>query len=317
MDFRLYDNALGRFFGIDALSEQNHYLSTYQFGDGNPVVFSDPTGLDSQTDMFGRDRFDRWGMFIPWADRGPMTSSIDAGNSSGGSGGGTTIGSFEALQHFGILLASNPNNRNIQFRGNSDGTFTVTWTETIIRGTGQFYTNELGTTHEEMEFQYIDHTTAASGNGGGASLGMPDWMKTANTGIGAFGVGNGLKDQLFDYAVRTNYRSARTYSEFNNLRQTQKNWRYNHTLGKTGANYLKYSKGLGVVGAGLSTTYSIMNATSYYKNGGQNWEVGAKATLDIIMTGVGFLGPVGFGISATYFILDAATDGFGGFGSTD
>jgi hypothetical protein len=29
MDFRLYDNALGRFFGIDALSEQNHYLSTY------------------------------------------------------------------------------------------------------------------------------------------------------------------------------------------------------------------------------------------------------------------------------------------------
>jgi hypothetical protein len=34
------------------------------------------------------------------------------------------------------------------------------------------------------------------------------------------------------------------------------------------------------------------------------------------MTGVSFLGPVGLGISATYFVVDAATRGFGGFGST-
>jgi hypothetical protein len=26
------------------------------------------------------------------------------------------------------------------------------------------------------------------------------------------------------------------------------------------------------------------------------------------------LGPIGFGISATYFLVDAATDGFGGYG---
>jgi len=32
------------------------------------------------------------------------------------------------------------------------------------------------------------------------------------------------------------------------------------------------------------------------------------------MTGVGFLGPIGFGISVTYFVLDTATDGFGGYG---
>lgn len=35
------------------------------------------------------------------------------------------------------------------------------------------------------------------------------------------------------------------------------------------------------------------------------------------MTVVRFLGPVGFGISATYFLLDTATDGFGGFGKIE
>ena len=41
--------------------------------------------------------------------------------------------------------------------------------------------------------------------------------------------------------------------------------------------------------------------------------VGAEATLDVIKTGVAFLGPVGLGISATYFIIDIA-GGLGDFG---
>lgn len=147
--------------------------------------------------------------------------------------------------------------------------------------------------------------------GGGS---MPGWAADANTGIGAFNVANGLKSELIDYAVRSNYKSARTSSEFNNLRTSQQAWRTTNTLGKTGARYLKYVKGFGYVGAGLTTTYSAANAGMYYYNGGTDWQVGTKATLDVIMTGVGFLGPIGFGISATYFILDATTGGFGGFG---
>ena len=58
-------------------------------------------------------------------------------------------------------------------------------------------------------------------------------------------------------------------------------------------------------------------AGAYYMNGGKDSSVGIKAGLDIVMTGVGFLGPIGFGISATYFILDAATDGFGGYGKVE
>ena len=46
MDFRQYDNAIGRFNCIDLLAERNAYQSTYQFGNNNPIFFSDPSGLD-------------------------------------------------------------------------------------------------------------------------------------------------------------------------------------------------------------------------------------------------------------------------------
>ncbi len=45
MDYRQYDNALGRFNSIDALSELTHSLTPYRFAYNNPNIFSDPTGL--------------------------------------------------------------------------------------------------------------------------------------------------------------------------------------------------------------------------------------------------------------------------------
>ena len=45
MDFRQYDNALGRFNSIDVLAEFSGDVSPYNFSFSNPVVFSDPTGL--------------------------------------------------------------------------------------------------------------------------------------------------------------------------------------------------------------------------------------------------------------------------------
>ena len=45
MDFRQYDNALGRFNCIDALAEASTMINPYQFSNNNPMFFSDPTGL--------------------------------------------------------------------------------------------------------------------------------------------------------------------------------------------------------------------------------------------------------------------------------
>jgi len=84
--------------------------------------------------------------------------------------------------------------------------------------------------------------------------------------------------------------------------------------GKVGARYLKYAKGLGYIGAGLSTTYTVATSGIYYYNGGTDWQVGAKGTLDVIMTGAALFWPIGTAISGTYFILDISTGGFGGFG---
>lgn len=46
MNWRQYDMAIGRFVCVDKLSEANYSQSPYHFADGNPVVVSDPSGLD-------------------------------------------------------------------------------------------------------------------------------------------------------------------------------------------------------------------------------------------------------------------------------
>ncbi len=45
MDFRQYDNALGRFHNMDRLTELAPGITPYRFGFNNPNYWSDPTGL--------------------------------------------------------------------------------------------------------------------------------------------------------------------------------------------------------------------------------------------------------------------------------
>jgi hypothetical protein len=76
---------------------------------------------------------------------------------------------------------------------------------------------------------------------------------------------------------------------------------------------VKGIKALGYATYGVSSAISVGLAGNYYANGGTDASVGIKASIDVIMGGVGFLGPVGFGVSATYFLLDAG-GAFGGYG---
>ncbi|MDA6072599.1 hypothetical protein NJT12_23540 [Flavobacterium sp. AC] len=47
MDFRMYDNTLGRFYGIDALAETTPSMTPNHFGYNNPIYWADPSGLIS------------------------------------------------------------------------------------------------------------------------------------------------------------------------------------------------------------------------------------------------------------------------------
>jgi hypothetical protein len=130
-------------------------------------------------------------------------------------------------------------------------------------------------------------------------------------------VGLGAQENLLDYAVRSSFKSSKTWGQFNDLKPKQQAWREMAILGKEGKAIAKGLKVLGTVSFVTTSVISIGRAANYYNNGGSGSAVGIKATLDIAMGIVGFLGPVGFLISTTYFILDVATDGFGGYGDRD
>ena len=92
------------------------------------------------------------------------------------------------------------------------------------------------------------------------------------------------------------------------LTQTQ----YVNALTREGVGMMKVTRGLGIAGAAASTFINGYQTYDYYFNqGGKGWQVAAKSTGDLVMTVVGFCGPVGFCISVGYFVIDIATDGFG------
>ena len=68
---------------------------------------------------------------------------------------------------------------------------------------------------------------------------------------------------------------------------------YLQTLGEEGTKYWKISRNLGIGLAALSAGVEGANYISYLKQYGYDWNVTAKVGLDLIMTGVGFLGLIG------------------------
>ena len=146
---------------------------------------------------------------------------------------------------------------------------------------------------------------------------LKSFLDDLSKGINAAATANGLKTELLEFAVRTDYKTGRTWKAFNELTENQQIWRTTRTLGKSGAKYLNFAKNLGVAAAVMTSAYSVGKMVGYYQSGGTDSTVLEKTALDVVMTGVAFFGPIGFGVSAAYFILEASTDGFGGFGSTD
>jgi hypothetical protein len=55
MDYRQYDNTIGRFNSIDVLAEFFNNTTPYNFTLNNPVIFNDPTGLCPECPKDGKD----------------------------------------------------------------------------------------------------------------------------------------------------------------------------------------------------------------------------------------------------------------------
>ena len=138
------------------------------------------------------------------------------------------------------------------------------------------------------------------------------------TALSVFGLVNYAKTEIIDYAVRSSFKSAQTVKEFGNLRATQKAWRYANVLGKTGSKYLKYAKGVGVVGAAVGTAYSGYSAYDDYSSSREvnPWDVAdfgvgvvglgstGLVTLGLISNPVGWGIGVGVGIYFGYRLVD-------------
>jgi RHS repeat-associated protein len=139
MDFRDYDPAIARWTGIDPVT--HHNMSPYMAFDGNPVYWADPSGADSTDgntlDIFGRDRFDSSGMYIPFGERGVGSFDEYLSQDGGGDGGGNSEieAIFENALTGGIF---------IKFGG-----FLGLWTKSVqyVNGVlmkdGQLYTGKI------------------------------------------------------------------------------------------------------------------------------------------------------------------------------
>ena len=119
-------------------------------------------------------------------------------------------------------------------------------------------------------------------------------------GLNCFAMSNGVKTNLFEAAVRYNYSDFRRWHQFAFSNKVNRSLRYNEILGGAAAV--------------SSAVLDITNYCRYTTNNGFDWAVTTKFGMDMIMTVAGFLGPVGLAVSTAYFVLDVATDSFGGFG---
>lgn len=321
MNGRMYDPVLARFLSPDKLlqnSSNTQNYNGYSYVLNNPLKYTDPSGwaYEGYTVPFARpysptptthQPYDEWNPIrggytlngVPISNERAMTLLRPQADKSG-SKYDVTSDSQVSFDYYrdskghiygnkqGALRAVLKNNgwdeksavfKQIATMGNNSSTSLV-------------WRNESGYHSIEISFSSStfnakgNHGEIAQGSGGGNSSDV--FWNNVNTGIGAFDVGQGAKGELIRYAAKSS----------------------------PAINDLKYVKGMKVLGGvtfGVSSAISVGLAGNYYVNGGTNSSVGIKASLDIIMGGVGFLGPIGFGVSATYFLLDAG-GAFGGYG---
>ena len=118
---------------------------------------------------------------------------------------------------------------------------------------------------------------------GRANNGGNDWAQKTQTGLGAFDLAHGAKEELINYAAKSS----------------------------PAINEMQYVKAVKVASKGLFGAQALISTYQTYDafrtNNANAWSVAGKAGLDITIGAIStFGGPVGWGVGAVYFIGDAA-----------
>ena len=175
------------------------------------------------------------------------------------------------------------------------------------------WNNDIGNTYSTALIDYVGGNANEYYSMSNQPLRMYGWddgvIGKANIMAQIVGVPMGTINEGMEMAAKS-YHNVSLLKVNSGLSKTQKV----AALTKAGYVLSRMTKGLGIFGAGVSSGITIYQMIDYKAKGGSDNSVYVKGSLDLITTGVSFLGPVGFGIGITYFILDIGTDGFGGWG---
>lgn len=327
---RQYDPQIGRWHSADPMLEKMSSVSPYSYCYGNPVAFTDPSGMipmaphealpgfgqSGGNGMGGGSTFGP-GMIGSIEDNGGINGLFgipegpdlpDINSDMGTSGVNTAMGATTqdlidfAYAHAGrgqVTTLINAGNGNWIYHRNGvlskDGLVSDDGSH-VQYTVGYFYGyNADGSARTDEygmhgEFTIISFPLPKASNQPAQAPERSEWTKAINYEIGGLGAGWGLKDNLFEYAAKAD--------------ETIKELKYFKTV-KT------VTKGLfaaQVVVSGYQTFDAWKNSDRDWRtNDGNKWGVTGKAALDVTMGAIGaFGGPIGWGISGVYFLGDAA-----------
>lgn len=318
MDFhnRQYDPQLGRFLAVDPMAAATAYMSPYTGMNNNPVSVVDPLGLIGEylTHPPLQGYYSQSAAYQgSLSGRTPGFHGAANENSPGGVASwffsvSVALGNKEA-QGRSVLGEVDPGVTKRELI--KDGWIIDGSNNTSIqvhRGSGENLEqgNYVRSSVSAWSYDYFAWSALAGGSGGEPK--GKGW-DAANTTLGAYGFGSGIKEAMIEGGAALG-RGVKVY----NVNTTS----MIRTYGVAGAKYLKFSKSLGVVGSVVSTGYSMGKVVDQYNTGGWS-EVGSHR--DALDAGVGIVGlgatglaavgiisnPIGWGIGIGVLIYGGAT----------
>jgi len=322
--YRNYDAAIGRFVGTDPQPESSESMTPYQYAGNNPVMMKDPMGnypVRKRGLSEGSFYSGSGGLGEPGGGNGLESGddSFDAQILYEAQQGDVAALNYFAAVHGGVSVynagdgtsnspASGMNYAQLSYliTGQADNDYMMNHYSGHVLN----FSEDGGLLHDSANdpyaekgvIAYQDGTTITSWEAVDNLLGQSiegiqgaengEWTHTANNFIGSFGMGWGVKDNAFDYAIERGAELAPAL--------------------------LKYAKGVKLVSKGLFAAQIVVSGAqtidawrnsdrNWRTNDGNKWGVTGKAGVDILMGGVAtFGGPLGWGVAGIYFIGDAA-----------